>query len=65
MVSLSLVLGWIQQHPAMVTLITIGAVGLALLYASLVIVALSRMPADYFVTRRDPAVGPQGHWLGR
>lgn len=61
MVSLSLVFDWIQQHPVMVTLITIGSVGLALLYASLVIVALTRMPADYFVTRRDPAVGPQGH----
>ena len=63
MVSLSLVFEWIQQHPAMVTLIAIGSVGLALLYASLVIVALTRMPADYFVTRRDPALGSQGSWV--
>ena len=63
MVSLSLVLEWIQQHPAMVTLIAIGSVGLALLYASLVIVALTRMPAHYFVTRRDPALGSQGSWV--
>ena len=63
MVSLSLVLEWIQQHPAMVTLIAIGSVGLAFLYASFVIVALTRMPADYFVTRRDPALGSQGSWV--
>ena len=63
MVSLSPVFEWIQQHPAMVTLIAIGSVGLALLYASLVIVALTRMPADYFVTRRDPALGAQGSWV--
>ena len=63
MVSLSPVFEWIQQHPAMVTLIAIGSVGLALLYASLVIVALTRMPADYFVTRRDPALGSQGSWV--
>ena len=63
MVSLSPVFEWIQQHPAIVTLIAIGSVGLALLYASLVIVALTRMPADYFVTRRDPALGSHGSWF--
>ena len=63
MVRLSLVFEWIQQHPAIVTLIAIGSVGLALLYASLVIVALTRMPAAYIDTPRDPALGSQGSWV--
>lgn len=50
--SMALVFEWIQHHPAMVTLITLASVGLALLYAGLVIVVMVRIRSDYFVQRQ-------------
>ena len=50
---LSQILDWIAAHPGMTGVTVIASLGLAVVYAALIFVAIGRMSPDYFV--RDEA----------
>ena len=58
---LSQILDWIAAHPGMTGVMVIASLGLAVVYAALIFVAIGRMSPDYFV--RDKA--PMGIWCQR
>ncbi|HCX88085.1 MAG TPA: hypothetical protein DG761_08665 [Gammaproteobacteria bacterium] len=58
---LSETLNWIAAHPGVTGAVVIASLGLAVIYAALIFVAIGRMSPDYFV--RDEA--PLGAWRQR
>jgi hypothetical protein len=66
---LSQILDWIAAHPGMTGAVVIASLGLAVIYAALIFVAIGRMSPDYFV--RDEAAPdtwrqryPALRWIG-
>jgi len=58
---LSEFLDWIATHPGVTGAVVIASLGLAVIYAALIFIAIGRMSPDYFV--RDEA--PMGAWRQR
>ena len=58
---LSQILDWITAHPGMTGAVVIASLGLAVIYAALIFVAIGRMSPDYFM--RDEA--PMDTWRQR
>ena len=66
---LSQILDWIAAHPGVTGAVVIASLGLAVIYAALIFVAIGRMSPDYFV--RDEAATdtwrqryPALRWIG-
>ncbi|TQV70200.1 hypothetical protein FKG94_22045 [Exilibacterium tricleocarpae] len=59
--SYRVVLDWFAAHPHIVTKVALGSLALAVVSLGLLVVAVSRMPADYFVA----GTVPRASWRDR
>ena len=65
----SQIMDWITAHPGVTGAVVIASLGLAVIYAALIFVAIGRMSPDYFVRHDAPSSAwrqrhPMLRWIG-